>query len=480
MTSLVNALRTKNVVTENGMVTNSTTLSATLDLFFTIGAVRKQIGTLEGSRRVIGKFEAARNEDALITRKILFWSRDVRGGAGEREVFRTLIRYAAKNYPQDVLDNLHLISEYGRWDDLFCLFNTSIESDVINLIIESLKDESKRSLLAKWLPRLGGKVGDRKKHIANKVRNAMSLTPKEYRKMLVELTNVVETPMCAGEFDKINYEHVPSLAMSRYSRSFQNRDGVRFGEYKDSLAKGDAKVNAAAVYPYDVTKNLVYGDSALAVEQWKALPNYMEGSNERVLPVCDVSGSMDTTVGGNTTAMEVCISLGLYISERNEGAFKDAFVTFSSRPELQYLTGDLKSRYRQLQNSEWGMSTDLEATFDLILNQAKKHNVDAEEMPTCVLIMSDMEFNQATRIEDTAIDMIRRKYEDSGYEMPKVVFWNIASRNNNFPVTSGENGTALVSGFSPSILKTVLTGNAMNPVQIMLDTLNTPRYEAVK
>jgi hypothetical protein len=126
------------------------------------------------------------------------------------------------------------------------------------------------------------------------------------------------------------------------------------------------------------------------------------------------------------------------------------------------------------------MSTDLEATFDLLLNQAKKHNVDTEEMPTCILIMSDMEFNQATRIEDTAIDMIKRKYEDSGYEMPKVVFWNIASRHDNFPVGADENGTALVSGFSPSILKTVLSGNAMNPVQIMLDTINTPRYEAVK
>ena len=480
MTSLVNALRTKNTVTENGMVTSKSTLSATLDLFFVIGAIRKQINTIEGTQRIIAKFEAARNEDSLITRKILFWSRDIRGGAGEREAFRTLIRYAAKNYPQDVIDNIHLISEYGRWDDLFCLFNTPVESNAIELIINSLKDESKRSLLAKWLPRLGGKVGDRKKHIANKVRNAMGLTPKEYRKMLVELTNVVETPMCAKEFDKINYEHVPSLAMSRYSKAFFKNDPTRFGEYKTALEKGEAKVNASAVYPYDITKNLSYGDSGLAVEQWKALPNYLEGSNERVLPVCDVSGSMDTTVGGNTTAMQVCISLGLYISERNEGPFKDAFITFSSRPQLQYLTGDLKSRYRQLENAEWGMSTDLEATFDLVLNQAKKHNIDAEEMPTCILIMSDMEFNQATRTSDTAIDMIRRKYEDSGYEMPKVVFWNIASRQDNFPVKSDENGTALVSGFSPSILKTVLAGNAMNPVQIMLDTLNTPRYEAIK
>jgi hypothetical protein len=478
MTSLVNALRTNNTLTENGMPTSSSSLSATLDLFFIIGAIRKQVKTMEGQSRLISKFEAARNEDGLITRKLLFWSRDIRGGAGEREAFRVLLRYTAKNYPQDVIDNIHLISEYGRWDDLFCLFNTPIESNAINLIVDNLK--AKNSLLAKWLPRLGGKVSDNKKFIANRVRTTMGLTPKEYRKMLVELTNVVETPMCAGEFNTINYEHVPSLAMSRYSKAFQIRDNERFGAYKSALASGDAKVNASAVYPYDVTKNLVHGDSDLAVEQWKALPNFMEGANERVLPVCDVSGSMDTTIGGNTTAMEVCISLGLYISERNEGAFKDAFVTFSSRPELQYLTGDLKSRYRQLSNSDWGMNTNLEATFDMVLNQAIKHNVPTEEMPTCILIMSDMEFDSATKLENTAIDMIKSKYGRSGYEMPKVVFWNLVSRHDNFPVGSHENGTALISGFSPSILKTVLTGNAMNPIQIMLDTINAPRYEAVK
>jgi hypothetical protein len=478
MSTLVNAMRTKNTVTENGMVTNSSTLNATLDLFFTIGAIRKSINTPEGKQRLIAKFEAARNEDALITRKLLFWARDVRGGAGEREAFRVLLRHASVNYTEDVIQNVHLIAEYGRWDDVFSLIGTSAEKAAIDLIVSELK--AGNGLLAKWLPRLGGKVADRKKFIANRVRSAMDMSPKQYRKMLVELTRVVETSMCAREFDKINYEHVPSLAMSRYSKAFDKNDNERFAKYKESLAKGEAKVNASAVYPYDITKNLSYGDSKLANEQWKALPNYMEGSNERVLPVCDVSGSMSTTVGGNTTAMEVCISLGLYISERNEGAFKDAFVTFSSNPRLQYLTGDLKSRYRQLQTADWGYSTDLEATFRFILDQAIKHNVAESEMPTCILIMSDMEFNEATRHNDTALDMIKRKYEEAGYTLPKIVFWNLCSRQDNFPVTSNDQGVALVSGFSPSILSTVLKGGAMNPVQIMLDTLNTPRYEAIK
>lgn len=479
MTSLVNSLRTKNTVTENGMVTNSSSLSATLDLFFTIAAVRKSIGTLDGTQRIIGKFEAARNEDALITRKLLFWARDIRGGAGEREVFRILLRHTAKNHPQDVIDNIELVSEFGRWDDLFCLFNTQVETEAIKVIVNALKEGN--GLVAKWLPRLGGKVPDHKKHIANKVRSAMNLGPKEYRQMLVKLTNVVETPMCSKEFDKINYEHVPSVAMSRYSKAFSKNDTERFNSYKQSLIDGEAKINAGALYPYDVTKNLQYGDSDLANEQWKSLPNFMEGSVERVLPVCDVSGSMQTEIGnGITSAMDVCISLGLYISERNEGVFKDAFVTFSENPKLQYLTGDLKSRFHQLQSADWGYGTNLEKTFSYILNQGAKHNVPESEMPTCILIISDMEFDEASRIDDSAFDMIRRKYEECGYMIPKIVFWNLCSRHDNMPVTKDDNETALVSGFSPSILKTVLSGNAMNPIQIMLDTINQPRYEAIK
>jgi len=178
--------------------------------------------------------------------------------------------------------------------------------------------------------------------------------------------------------------------------------------------------------------------------------------------------------------MDVCISLGLYISERNEGKFKDAFVTFSETPKLQYLNGKLNDRYRQLQSADWGMSTNLEAVFTLVLNQATKFNLPESEMPTTLLIMSDMEFNQATRHKQTALDMIREKYETAGYTMPKLVFWNIQSRNaGNFPVQVSDNGTALVSGFSPAILKSLLTGEDMSPIGIMNKTVNSARYEPI-
>tara|TARA_Y100000389_G_scaffold204268_1_gene255981 strand:- start:855 stop:2288 length:1434 start_codon:yes stop_codon:yes gene_type:complete len=476
MTSFIDALQSENLTTENGMVTNSSTLNATLDLFFTIGAMRKEV--LNGDySRLISKFEASRNEDTLITKKILFWSRDIRQGAGERNIFKVLLNHIATNHPEDLINNVSLIPEYGRWDDLFSLFDTRLESIAIETIQSGLNSED--SLCAKWMPRISGKSSKSNKRIANKIRNSMSLSPKEYRKLLVRLTNVVESNMCSKNFDKINYEHVPSLAMSRYTNAFNRNDSNRFEEYKNLLKDGDVKINTGAIYPYNVLRTSLSGDSELANEQWKALPNYLENSVERVLPVCDTSGSMLTDIGGNTTAIEVCISLGLYISDRNEGPFKNAFVTFSEEPKIQYLTGDLQSRISQISDSDWGFSTNLEATFEHILNQSIKHNVKVDEMPTSILIMSDMEFNQATTVNQTAMQMIKNKYEESGYTIPKIVFWNLASRGNNFPIQSTEDNTSLISGFSPSILKSVLSGNNSNPIELMLEVIDSERYSQI-
>ncbi len=480
MTKFIDAMRTENVLTENGMVTNSTTLDSCLDLFFMIGAIRPLMKTSEGRERLIRKFEAARNQDGLITRKLMFWARDAREGAGEREAFRVLLRYASEKYPDEVISNIHLIAEFGRWDDVFVTFGTPAEKAAIELIRKNLTDGN--GLLAKWMPRTGGKVPAEKRLIANKVRIAMGMTAKEFRKFLVERTNVIETSMCKKDYTEVEYGTVPSLAMARYQKAFMKNDPSGFEKYKNALVKGEAKINAGAVYPYDIIKTLRFrGSEDVAMKQWEALPNYMEGSHERVLPVCDVSGSMSTAVsGGNTTALDVCLSLGLYISERNVGPFKDAFITFSNRPKLQVLTGNLRSRLQQLERADWEMNTNLEATFDEILNQALKHRVPQEEMPTCILIMSDMEFDSCNSGRNTAYSMIEEKYARSGYQLPKVVFWNIASRHDNFPVQKHQTGTGLVSGFSPSILKSVLTGDVMNPVQIMLRTVNTPRYQSIQ
>ena len=191
MTKLIDAMRTGDTFTENGMVTNSSSLNGCLDLFFIMGAVRAQMKTDAGKTRLINKFEVARAEDPLLTRKMIFWGRDVRGGAGEREAFRTLLQYTSENYPSEVVDNIHLISEFGRWDDLFVTFGTQVEDAAIQLIIKNLREGN--ALLAKWMPRTGGKVSTEKKAIANKVRSAMGMNPKDFRKMLVEQTKVIES-----------------------------------------------------------------------------------------------------------------------------------------------------------------------------------------------------------------------------------------------------------------------------------------------
>ena len=466
--TLIDALQIKDSVTTNGMVTNSSSLDANVDYFFQIGAMRG-----EDPKPL---FARAFAEDPLTAMKILFWSRDVRGGAGERQLFRNTVSYLAYVAPKVLGKNLHLFSEYGRWDDIFVLLDTPMEKDVLGLIAQHL--DKKDGLLAKWLPRKGA--------IANKVRKFLKLDPKGYRKLIVGLSNTVEQKMSAKDWDSIDYGTVPSLAMSRYLTAFYKNDEVRFSEYSESLRKGEAKVNASAVYPYDVVKALAYSSSTkdvgdVAIAQWDSLPNYMEGSEKRILPLVDVSGSMMTNVGtnANLNCIDVAISLGLYISERNEGTFKDAFITFSENPKLEFLKGSLLERLYSLQSADWGYNTDLEKVFELVLGQALKHDVSEKEMPTDLIILSDMQFDEANTSSQTALDMMREKYDDCGYKMPNIIFWNLNSYGSQAPVTFKEDGTALISGFSPAILKSILAGETFTPQSILMDAIGGERYSVV-
>jgi hypothetical protein len=454
-------------LTDNGMVTNPTTLNSCVDLFFSIGSMRGK-----SKDKVVKLFSEAFNENPLVSTKILFWVRDVRGGAGERQVFRDIISHLVNDTPQTVRKNISLIPEFGRWDDILVLLGTELEDDMFSLIKTALSNGD--GLCAKWMPRKG--------EVANKLRRLFKVTPKQYRKMLVELTNVVETKMCAKEWEKIDYSKLPSLASSRYQKSFNRNDSQRYEEYKQSLLEGTTKINAGAVYPYDIIKSMENGgDDVVNNAQWDSLPNWMEGSVERILPVVDVSGSMSCPVGGNSnlTCMNVAISLGMYISERNEGGFKDAFITFSESPQLEYLTGNLRQRYNQLSRADWGMSTNLEKVFQLILKQAKNKNISEDVMPTKILILSDMQFNVATRREFNSQSMIESMYEEAGYKIPDIIYWNLNASGGNFPVEFDKNGTALVSGFSPSILKSILGGKNMTPESIMMDTVNDERYSVI-
>ena len=477
---LVDALRQNNVTTENGMAANSSSLSAVVDLFYNIGAMRGQ-----DKNRLIADFSLAFNQDPVRAMKILFWARDVRGGAGERQVFRDVMLYLVDSHPEALKLNLHLIPEYGRWDDLLALEGTRLEVDAFKLIQTAIKAGD--GLVCKWMPRKGV--------TAAKLRNFMGMTPKQYRKTLVEGTNVVEQLMCAKRWEDIDFSKLPSVASARYQKAFWKNAKEQYEAYIGKLQKGEAKINAGAVYPYDVVKSLNRGNADVATEQWKALPNYLEGANEMILPMVDVSGSMSCPAGNNpnVTCMDVAVSLGLYISERNEGPFKDAFLTFSGTPKLQILSGSLRDRYAQLSRADWAMNTNIEAAFKQVLDQAVKHNVSQDQMPDKILILSDMQFDEATSTRSywgsrsdnaaewnpTAQQMIEKMYAAAGYKMPKIVYWNLQSRHGDVPVSFDKQGTALISGFSPAIMTSLLGADDFTPVAIMDKTIMGERYSRI-
>lgn len=448
--------------TENGAKTFSSSLNANLDLFFIAGASRSR-----SENDLIALFTKAFSENKETALKILAYVRDCRGGMGERRFFRSVIKYLANTKDADSFD-VRMISELGRWDDLFILFGTSLENKALEVIKSNFMVGGDGNFY-KWMPRKGD--------TANKIRKYLKLSPKEYRQILVKNTNVVETKMCNKEWKSINYSHVPSMANVKYNKAFLRNDESRRREFLSKAVTGEVKINSSTAFPNDVLyRTGVRGDWQTATAMWNQLPNYLEGSNVNFLPMCDVSGSMEQY---NGLPIEISISLGMYLSERNEGLFKNAFLTFSSTPKLQYLTGDLKARYSQLSRADWGMTTNLQASFDLILNAAIKNNIPESEMPTHLLIISDMEFNAAddSRGKDVSnFKAIKDKYKQAGYEMPNIVFWNVASRHNNVPVRFTADGVGLVSGASPAIIQAVLSGN-INPIDIMMRAIDKEKYQ---
>jgi len=464
MNSFVNAVENVQLETRtaNGMKTFDSSKSALVDLFFTIGASR--------GKDLSVQFVKAMKQDETLALRLLMWARDVRGGAGERDVVRKILLSLEKNYPEVLSRLLPHVAEFGRWDDLLIFKTKTIKDQAFTLIGDALRERN--GLAAKWMPRQGP--------LAVEIRNFFGMSPKFYRKSLVNLTKVVEQNMCSNTWDDINYSHVPSLAAARYQKAFKKHDPAGYEAYKAKLSTGEAKVNASAVYPYDVIKSRRFGgDDKVIQAQWDALPSYI--GDELVLPIVDVSGSMSCPVGGNAnlTCMDVSVSLGLYLADKNTGPFKDMFLTFSDKPKLQLLKGNLLDKLNQLERSDWGMSTNLHGAFEAILSYAVKGGVNASDMPKYVLVMSDMEFNHCARYDDSAMGMIERKYKEAGYAVPHIVFWNLNARAGNVPVKFDKPGVALVSGFSPSIMTSILKAEELDPASVMMATLNSPRYSVI-
>lgn len=437
--------------TQNGAVTNASTGNACLDLFSIVAASR------QNPEQLIPLFDLAMEEDLEIALRIMLWARDCRGGAGERKVFRTLVRHVQE---YDFIDQIIAkIPELGRWDDLL-IFDAPVAKELATqAILTALRNGN--GLAAKWLPR---QDRDGARHL----RETAGMTPKQWRKYLVGLSNTVEQQMSARNWNEINFEHVPSLAASRLQKAFA-RNCRHFQDYLTKLTTGEAKVNASVIVPHEIIAKV---GSPLAEAQWAAQPNWIGDSQEKFLPVVDVSGSMDSH-----GVMQHAVGLGIYLAERNNSAFKDYIISFSGRPNLHKVTGkSLAEKVNQVRRSGEDMSTNLVGVFDALLNGAKRNGVAAESMPTTLVVLSDMEFNQADYRFETNYDSIVRRYKEAGYEMPKLIFWNLHGRPKNSPVVKSNVNTALVSGFSPAIMKTVLSGVETTPLSIMLETVLNDRY----
>ncbi len=469
MNTFVNAVANQEATTANGMKARKSTSNKVVDLFYNIGASR--------GKNIVPAFTAAYVEDKDLALRIALWARDARGGSGERQLFRDILVHLEKTDVDAAKAMLAKVPELGRWDDIFVFQTPELKKLAYTMLGDALR--ASNGLAAKWTPRKG--------QVAREIREFFGMTPKQYRKSLVALTKVVETQMCAKDWDNINFSHVPSVASARYKKAF-NRNTTKFAEYVAALVKGEdptVKVNAAAVYPYDVLKGINsysnnYSKTELdhIVAQWAALPNYVGDAN--ILPLVDVSGSMCCPAGGSstTTCMDVAVSLGLYLADKNQGKFKDTFLTFSSSPELLTLKGNVVEKMDQMVKSKWGMSTNLHAAFEKILDVAVKGGVPQSEMPEMVLILSDMQFNRCVEHNDSAMQMIERKFSAAGYTVPQVVFWNLNSTD-NVPVKSDASGAALVSGFSPAIMKALLQADMseFTPEGIMLKTIMVDRYK---
>jgi hypothetical protein len=485
MSKLFDASKTKTQVTLNGAVTHQSSLNANVDLFFKIGSLRSNPSVISEDM-----FWKAYDEDAETAVRILLYSRDVRGGMGERNIFRKTFRNIAMQNPELAKRLLVKIPELGRWDDILAAIGTPVQAEAIDFIIQALTDKSRAALVAKWMPRMRGNATSANKVYAKTLTKAMKLSYQEYNKMLSTLSDTVEQKLSRKDYSEIDYSKLPSLAASRYQRLFNRVDSDRYTAYKEALIKddGSAKVNAGAVYPYDIVKSVKYGDQTVSNAQWKALPDYMEGTSERLISVVDVSSSMESRVAGETSAMDVAISLGLYIAERNTGVFRNKMITFEDNPHFIEVSDSMTigQKVNYVRQASWGGSTDLQKTFDVILDLAISNRISENEMPTKILIVSDMEFNQATggygswynrTPQVTNFEAIRQKYEVAGYQMPQIVFWNVHSKQlGNSPVQVNDQGVALVSGFSPSVMKGVLTGD-LNPVNVVKTLVNVPRYD---
>jgi hypothetical protein len=464
--------------TENDADSLKSTSNNLIDLFATIGALRDR-----RQEDIEKMFSLAFTEDNLLATKMSFYARNIRGGLGERRTPKIVWKWLAKIYPSTMRKNIYLVPVFGRWDDLFEFIGTSLEEDAWKLITEqfnedmnSLKTDSNVSLLGKWLKSINTSSKESVK-IGKETAKRLGLTERQYRKslsLLRERIDVVERKMSNNKWKLINYSGVPSKAMNNYRNAFKKHDESGFVSYLEKVSSGEAKINSSTLYPYDIIEKIFDGEYNEVLElQWKALPNYVEGDNN-ILIMADVSGSMEGR------PMATSVGLAIYFAERNHGVFHNKFMTFSGNPDFVELKGNtLYEKTFNAKGAAWMQSTDIEKAFKLILDTAINNNLQQDDLPKSLIIISDMEFDYCTRTgRKTYYQHMKDLYLENGYEIPKVVFWNVDARQNTFHAQV-EDGVQFASGQSTSVFSSIIKNSELGAYEMMMETLSDPMYDEI-
>ena len=499
MNTFLNGMKVANnyTFTENGAVTHKSTMDGLMDLFAMGAAYRSR-----SDEDVIVLFKDAFIADPVYALKCLFYIRDVRGGQGERRFFRVATKWLASYETDAMARNLIHVPEFGRWDDLFVFIGTPLEDQALNIIKHQLALDVQcktPSLLGKWMPS-ENTSSHKTRRTANKVRKFMGMTPKQYRKTLSVLRariNVLERLMSEGRWDEIEFDKIPSKAGLKYKNAFARHDIERMKKnpevktYADFAKDTTTKVNAKDLYPYEVVDKATKAfhtsmdntDRLMVNKFWDNLTDYFNGKSLNALAVVDTSGSM-TWSGGAAKPINVAISLGMYCAERAKGPFAGHYVSFASRPQLIEVKGvDFVDKVRRIYSTNLCDNTNIEATFDMLLNTAIQNHCAQSDLPENIIVISDMEFDSARgyygrqQNVKTLMENIRDKWARAGYRMPHLIYWNVDARQNNIPEDIGVGNISYVSGMSPSIFEQIMSGKT--GYELMLEKLDSDRYSVI-
>ena len=471
--------------TENGAAALNTTGDARLDFFGTAGSLRG-----EDEARITRLFSEAYKADPLFATKIAFYARDVRGGLGERETFRTILRFMAKYHPEALRPNLDLIGVYGRFDDLYCLTGTPMEDEMWAAMKRQFEEDRRNleagnaiSLLAKWIKTADASSANTRR-LGILTAQKLGYSVYDFKRLVRTMRRsigIVEALMSAGRWDEIRYSAVPSRAMMIYRNAFMRHDADRFGAFIGKAASGEEMIHSATLFPYDIVEKImemswsgirIREDDALEA-QWRQLPSYVEAGTN-ALVIADTSGSM------YGRPMATSVGLAVYFAERNTGPYHNIFMSFSGTSRIQVLKGEtLAQKIRSINMKDWANNTNLEAAFLHVLEIAVEHHVAAEDMPKSLIVISDMEIDYCGNKNWTFYEKMEKRFADHGYRIPNIIFWNVASRHDVFHADKSRTGVQLVSGQSAAVFRQVMQCIGLTPVEAMEKIINSERYAAI-